>query len=258
MESEWGGSAEHMQSPDEERRAAMLCARWQVHAEHMTRVKAARLSHAKYGRSHVSVTVEKLEDLRMDLLMRILALQEQNGAINEAFAVGYEQDFSVFAEKEALSHDLIATLMQDADAFEKYCRNNLPFSEDCDDLQNDLHRILQGREVLAKLFVTDHDLFSPKHAELLGKVETHCHLNGLRVLTVIAQVDPDEESQEESWEESWETNELVRGEFDRFYQTHGYTRVHENDFACETGANESLAVYSKDTMLMDPLLAIKK
>jgi len=251
MQSEWGGSAaEYIQSPEEERRAVMLCARWQLQAEHMTRVKAARLSHAKYGRSHVSVTVEKLEDLRMDLLMRILALQERNGAINEAFAVGYEQDFSVFAQKEALSYDLIATLMQDADAFEQYCRNNLPFSNDCDDLQNDLHRILQAREVLAKLFVTDHDLFSPKHVEILRKVETRCHLNGLRVLTVIAQVDPDEES--------WETNELVRGEFDRFYQTCGYTRVHANDFACETDANESLAVYSKDTMLVGPLLAIKK
>jgi len=252
MEGEWEISAERKQSPDEERRTAMVLFRLQLQAEHARRVKAARLSHAKYGRSYISVTIEKLEDLRMDLLMRILYLQEPHNGASEAFAVGYEQDFSVFAKKEALSHDLIATLIQDTDAFEQYRRNNLPFSEDCDDLHNDLHRIVQGREMLAKFFVTDRDLFSQIHVQLLRKAETQCHLNGLRVLTVIAQVDPEEQS----WDESWETNELIRGEFDRFYQTCGYTRVDENDFACETDAKEAYAVYSKDTMLMRPLLAM--
>jgi len=256
VESDWEVSAASMQSPDEKRRTAMVCFSFEVQAEHAKRVKEARLSHARRGRLYVSVTIEKLEDLRMDLLMRMVSLQQQQDHENVGFAPGYETDFPLFDKKDGLSHDLIATLMKDTDAFEHYCHKNLPMSEDYDNLQNDLHRIVQGREILAKLFVTDRDLFSQSHVALLRKAEAQCHLNGLRVLTVIAQVDPEEESWEESWEESLETNEAIRGEFDRFYQTCGYTRVHKNDFACETDAKEAYAVYSKDTMLMRPLLAM--
>jgi len=245
-----------MQSPDEKRRTAMICYRFQMQAEHAKRVKEARLSHARRGRSYVSVTIEKLEDLRMDLLMHMMSLQQQQDFENVGFALGYEMDFPPFGEKDRLSHDLIATLMKDTDAFEHYCRKNLTMSEDYDKMQNDLHRIVQGREMLAKLFVTDCDLFSPGHVALLRKAEAQCHLNGLRVLTVIAQVDPEQESWGESWEQSFDTNEALRGEFDRFYQTCGYTRVDENDFSYQTEAQEAHAVYSKDTMLMRPLLAV--
>jgi hypothetical protein len=219
----------------------MVGFRFEVQAQHAKRVKLARLSHARLGRSYVSVTIEKLEDLRMDLLMHIASLPQQDHE-NVGFAPGYETDFPVFDKKDGLSHNLIATLMKDTDAFEHYCHNNLTMSPDCDDLQNDLHRIVQGREMLAKLFVTDRDLFSQSHVALLRKAEVQCHLNGLCLLTVIAQVDPEQES----WGESWETNEAIRGEFDRFYQTCGYTRVHENDFAYKTAAQEAHAVYSKD------------
>jgi len=255
METLWEQCTDYVANPDDKRRNVLLCKRLNLQEEHCMRVKATRIAHAKYGKSYLAVTIDRLVDMRQHLLLKIFAQQQQNPTIDELLVAGYQEGFSACVEKNALSHDMINSLVKDAPKFEEYCRKNLSFSDDCDDMWNDLQRIVQGREMLVKMYITDGDLFSEHHRELVGKIEKLYQSNAQTTITVIGQVDPIDwyDGPHGDFEEDaldpehvfLGKNMLIRNEFDHFYKKCGYDRVDGNDFSSQTHADEYHAVYSK-------------
>jgi len=256
MHAGWEASESYAASPDTERQNVQSMSHYTIYTEHLVRVKAARHSHAERGRSHSTFTFDSLADLKEALLRQIFAHQQDYPDALGVVTAGFEQDFSACQEKLVLSRELFPVLLRDDKAFQRYCSQNISFSQDAHAMQNDLHRILQHREAMVQLFMADKDLFSETHRRLLRDGERGCLSCGRRIVTVIAQVDANEQydgpntaSEEEYYtaiDEFLLQLQCRHDRFDQFYAACGYSRVHADDFSRETAAHEPYAVYSKN------------
>ena len=130
MQSGWEASESYAASPGKERHNVQSILHYTIYAEHLVRVKAARHSHAKRGRSHSTFTLDSLEDLKETLLGQIFAQQQDCPDALGIVAAGFEQDFSACQENPVLSRERFPVLLRDDKAFQRYCSQNISYSQD--------------------------------------------------------------------------------------------------------------------------------
>jgi len=232
-------------------------------ADHWARVRYTHLSHVRRGKeiqsttkhtnqdhkcnivalkSRALINIDNIQNLRKKLLLELGGLQQ--GRIDYWRLDDNQQTaLSACVTGIPLSFDLVETLMQDASAFDDYCETHITLGHfHCNDMQNKLNRIAQGREVIAKMYIRDEDFTSDKHAEILRQMEKVCQSNGHLLVTVKGQLEPDAD-----YVGLYASiNCLMRKEIDRFYESHGYQRVESNVFSCKNAEQQSYAVYCKE------------